>query len=349
MKIYRVGGFVRDTLLNRTPKDIDYVVVGSTPTEMLSLGYEQVGKDFPVFLHPDTQDEYALARTETSTGPGYNDFVTEFAPTVTLEEDLSRRDLTINAMAMDANDTVIDPYNGQTDLNNGIIRHTSVAFTDDPVRALRVARFKARYEFTVAPETVRLIQKMKADGMFDNFITERVYTEIVKGMNENKPWIMLEFLRAECIVDFINNISSENFNKAIMKLKQAVHLKVADRMIVFFYFSGMTQDELKENGFSKYIFKTINQVQILNKPIRTESKVIYNNIKNAGFIQSNVISSSFFSILNVIVDEVYANQMHNIFNTVQSVKFNKKDFVGLTPRETKTFVDDTYITALNNL
>ena len=165
MKLFRVGGAVRDTLLGFPFVETDWVVVGSTPEALLAQGYTQVGRDFPVFLHPESKEEYALARTERKTGPGYRGFVVHANPDVTLEEDLERRDITINAMAMDETGAVIDPYGGQTDLDNKLIRHVSPHFTEDPLRVLRVARFAARYHhlgFDVAPETRALILALQA-------------------------------------------------------------------------------------------------------------------------------------------------------------------------------------------
>ena len=208
-RIYRVGGAVRDELMGLTPNDADYVVVGSTPEAMLAQGYTAVGKDFPVFLHPVSHDEYALARTERKTAQGYNGFAVHFSPDVTLEEDLARRDLTINAMARevldhhpnDGQDTLgelIDPYNGQQDLRDQILRHVSPAFIEDPVRILRLARFAARWPtFTVAPETMQLMRTMVANGETAALVPERVWQEIARGLMENTPSRMFEILR-EC-------------------------------------------------------------------------------------------------------------------------------------------------------
>ena len=165
LDVYLVGGAVRDQLLGRAVADRDYLVVGATPEQMQTLGFMPVGKDFPVFLHPDTKEEYALARTERKQGQGYTGFVCYSAPDVTIEEDLIRRDLTINAMAMAADGQIIDPYHGQQDLNNKVLRHVSDAFIEDPLRVLRVARFAARYYqygFTVAPETLALMAKNRS-------------------------------------------------------------------------------------------------------------------------------------------------------------------------------------------
>lgn len=194
MKIYQVGGSVRDELLGLDPKDIDYVVVGATPADMEALGYQQVGADFPVFLHPVTGDEYALARTERKTGVGYAGFETEFDPTITLEDDLIRRDLTINSMAKDpVTGEIIDPFNGRADLEAGILRATSYAFAEDPVRVLRTARFAARYGFIVAADTVQLMREIAHEIQF--VPQERVWAEMQKGLMEKNPHLMFEVLQ----------------------------------------------------------------------------------------------------------------------------------------------------------
>ncbi|PPC87637.1 MAG: multifunctional CCA addition/repair protein [Methylotenera sp.] len=196
MQVYIVGGAVRDELLGLPVKDKDYVVVGSTPQAMLDNGYKPVGKDFPVFLHPKTHEEYALARTERKTGAGYKGFAVHASPDVTLEQDLARRDLTINAIAKSANGALIDPFNGLADLKSKTLRHVSDAFAEDPVRILRAARFAARFaDFTVAPETNKLMQQMVAAGEVDALVPERVWQELSKGLMESKPSRMFEVLR----------------------------------------------------------------------------------------------------------------------------------------------------------
>ncbi|MGF6858079.1 multifunctional CCA addition/repair protein [Paraburkholderia sp. CI3] len=202
MNIYAVGGAVRDELLGVPVQDRDYVVVGATPEQMVAQGYRPVGKDFPVFLHPQTQEEYALARTERKTAAGYHGFQFFYAPDVTLEEDLARRDLTINAMAREVRPDgeltgpVIDPFNGQADLQARLFRHVSDAFLEDPVRILRIARFAARFvDFTVAPETLALMREMVADGEADALVAERVWQEVSRGLMEKKPSRMFGVLR----------------------------------------------------------------------------------------------------------------------------------------------------------
>ena len=197
MRIYAVGGAVRDELLGLPVADRDYVVVGATPEEMVAQGFKPVGKDFPVFLHPQTHEEYALARTERKTGRGYKGFQVFAAPEVTLEEDLARRDLTINAIAKDEAGLFIDPYGGTADLKAGILRHVSPAFVEDPVRVLRVARFAARFGFAIAPETLALMREMAANGEVDALVPERVWQELARGLMEKTPSRMFLALR-EC-------------------------------------------------------------------------------------------------------------------------------------------------------
>jgi len=198
MKVYTVGGAVRDELLGLAVKDRDYVVVGATPEEMERRGFRPVGKDFPVFLHPDTQEEYALARTERKTARGYKGFQVHASPEVTLEQDLARRDLTINAIARDEAGALIDPYGGAADLRAGMLRHVSPAFVEDPVRILRVARFAARFPgFRIADDTLTLMRAMVSRGEADALVPERVWQEIAKGLDEPTPSRMFAVL-AEC-------------------------------------------------------------------------------------------------------------------------------------------------------
>ncbi|MBY0408641.1 MAG: multifunctional CCA addition/repair protein [Burkholderiaceae bacterium] len=201
MQIYLVGGAVRDKLLGRPVNDRDWVVVGATPQQMQALGYLPVGRDFPVFLHPESREEYALARTERKSGRGYRGFVVESSPNVTLQEDLSRRDLTINAIATSAYEisaaNLFDPYFGAKDVEARVLRHVTDAFCEDPVRILRVARFAARFtDFTVAPETMQLMRQMVAQGEAEHLVAERVWQELARGLMEEQPSRMFEVLRA---------------------------------------------------------------------------------------------------------------------------------------------------------
>jgi tRNA nucleotidyltransferase (CCA-adding enzyme) len=198
VEIYLVGGAVRDELLDRSVSERDWVVVGATPAELESRGYRPVGKDFPVFLHPQTSEEYALARLERKVAPGYRGFTTEFSPSVTLEQDLARRDLTINAMARDIAGNIIDPFGGRADLDKRLLRHVSPAFVEDPVRILRVARFIARFAhlgFSVAPETLTLMRRMVDAGEADALVPERVWRELARALDEPTPRAAIELLR----------------------------------------------------------------------------------------------------------------------------------------------------------
>jgi tRNA nucleotidyltransferase (CCA-adding enzyme) len=195
VRVYRVGGSVRDELLGRPDADRDFVVVGATPEWMLASGFRPVGRDFPVFLHPDTHEEYALARTERKHGRGYRGFEFFASPEVTLEQDLERRDLTINAMALGGDGVLVDPHGGASDLAAGVLRHVSAAFAEDPLRVLRVARFAARFDFAVAPETEALMRTIVASGELATLAPERVWQEIARGLSEARPSRMLAVLR----------------------------------------------------------------------------------------------------------------------------------------------------------
>lgn len=207
MKIYLVGGAIRDELLGLPVRERDWVVVGARPEELTAIGYKPVGKDFPVFLHPQTNEEYALARTERKTGPGYRGFETQFSPDVTLEQDLERRDLTINAIARDMDTgTLTDPFNGEKDLRARVLRHVSGAFVEDPVRVLRAARFTARFAplgFEVAPETMALMRDIAARGELNALVPERVWQETQKALEQPAPWRYFEVLRAAAALAII--------------------------------------------------------------------------------------------------------------------------------------------------
>jgi len=225
MQVYLVGGAVRDTLLGRTVTERDYVVVGATPEQMLAKGYTQVGKDFPVFLHPKTSEEYALARTERKKGLGYTGFECDVSTSVTLEEDLKRRDLTVNAIAQAKDGSLIDPYHGQQDLQRKILRHVSEAFSEDPLRVFRVARFATRYAylgFTIAQETLSLMQTMATSGELITLSAERVWQETRRSLLENTPDVFFSTLKAcNGLHDWFTELSTvENaYNMAIQALQ----------------------------------------------------------------------------------------------------------------------------------
>ena len=231
MQVYLVGGAVRDALLNRKVVERDYVVVGATPEEMLSQGFTQVGKDFPVFLHPKTQEEYALARTERKSGKGYTGFVCDASSSVTLEEDLLRRDLTVNAIAQDNLGNLIDPYGGKKDLENRLLRHVSEAFSEDPLRVFRVARFATRYAylgFTIATETMALMQSMAESGELSTLSAERVWQETKRSLLEKTPHVFFTVLnQAHGLNDWFTELES-NLDTALASLKTAVGLEKAE-------------------------------------------------------------------------------------------------------------------------
>jgi len=240
MKIYQVGGAVRDKLLGQSNKDKDWVVVGATPEMLLERGYTLVGRDFPVFLHPTTHEEYALARTERKMQPGYTGFSVYAAPDVTLEEDLQRRDLTINAIAEDSDGQLIDPFNGLADLRAGILRHVSPAFVEDPVRILRVARFAARFDFRVAEETLVLMIAMVNNGEVDALVAERVWQETVQALRANQPHQFFEVLhRCGALVrifpeiDGLFNLPQMNTDSPVMPCLQQARQMTSDTQVLF--------------------------------------------------------------------------------------------------------------------
>jgi tRNA nucleotidyltransferase (CCA-adding enzyme) len=242
LKIYAVGGSVRDELLGIAVKDRDYVVVGATPQQMIDAGYKAVGADFPVFLHPQTQEEYALARTERKVAPGYTGFQFHASPDVTLVEDLRRRDLTINAMAKEDDGSLIDPYGGKKDLADKLLRHVSAAFSEDPVRILRVARFAARFAtlgFSVANETMALMRTMVESGEVDHLVAERVWQELARGLMEATPSAMFAVLRdcgaLERIMPEAESGKESTKNSATQAIDFAAnqHLNLVVRFAVF--------------------------------------------------------------------------------------------------------------------
>ena len=245
MKIYAVGGAIRDTLMGLPVHDIDYVVVGSSVEEMVAQGYRPVGKDFPVFLHPETQAEYALARTERKTGKGYKGFMFYADPSVTLEQDLERRDLTINAMAQEVDEDgqwigpILDPYNGQEDLAAKIFRHVSDAFAEDPLRLLRIARFAARFpEFTVAPETMGALKAIVQSNELSALSAERIWQELARGFTAGKPMRMLQVLldtgatKSLLPAAFTANIAKEEYRKELIERLQLTGSSLEDRCAV---------------------------------------------------------------------------------------------------------------------
>lgn len=279
MIIYKVGGFVRDSLLGLNPKDIDYVVVNSTTEEMLSLGYEQVGADFPVFLHPETKDEYALARKERKTGNGYNGFSVDIN-NVSLEEDLFRRDLTVNAMAFNQNNDLIDPFNGLQDLKNKTLRHVSQHFKEDPVRILRVARFAARYNFNVADETLEFMKEMVNNGEFNKLTKERVWKEFEKAFQEPHLDKFFDILNTIGALDKLDS-DFKNIDLSFIKSIQSDNNKYDLKFWIIF--SQLKEENLEKWGIPTDLKKNIQQFRInINHPLfyssmKPESKLKFIN------------------------------------------------------------------------
>ncbi len=268
---YLVGGAVRDILLGQEPKDKDYVVVGYTPNDMLSLGFTQVGKDFPVFLHPDTGFEYALARKETKNGVGYNGFSVD-TKGVTLEDDLFRRDLTINAMAMDSNGNLIDPFNGQEDLKNKTIRHVSEHFKEDPVRILRTARFSARYGFSVHPSTTELMKKIVEDGEFDHLTSERVWKEFEKVLTEKEVLKFFEVLQSCNALAKISGFD-KNINLEYLKhIEQKDTANKCQKLLASFHF-------VDEQSLNSWKMPSDEKTLILNFKQFSNNHKFYSNLE----------------------------------------------------------------------
>ena len=285
MKIYLVGGAVRDKILGIPVNDKDYLVVGSTPEEMIKLGYKPIGKDFPVFLHPDTKEEYALARTEKKVGKGYHGFKFFASPDVTLEEDLRRRDITINAIAEDDDGNIFDPFNGKADIKNKIIRHVSDAFIEDPLRVLRVARFAALdNEFKIQAETLTLMKKIVLSGELKSLSVERVVAEVQKGLGGGNPDIMIYYL---CECGALNEVFpglnpdpnlSRDFVSLGLALKETPNSLAPESKIIMLllvpYFSKHYLPETYKGW--------IKQQEYLLKYLKISSMYIkiFNNIKN---------------------------------------------------------------------
>lgn len=321
MKIYLVGGAVRDLLLGLNPKDKDYVVVGETPEKMLSLGYQQVGADFPVFLHPETQEEYALARIERKVGLGYNGFTTDFNSSVTLEEDLYRRDLTINAMAIPKDGSLkdlIDPYNGKEDLKNGIIRHVSEAFSEDPVRVLRVARFAARYGFKVAESTLKLMSDIALSEDFKHLTQERVLLEINKVFKEDNAYLFFDILKD---INALKHISNGKYDSAwnnenrdlFIKLKKETNNTNLLLCVLLFNFNDKDYEIYKIDSYVKELSIKYNKYKddIINyDDLSNEDKV---NLHNK--LDSRRKFNAFVEI--VTLAEFHSNKKVNIIKDAE--------------------------------
>ncbi|MGC0117506.1 tRNA nucleotidyltransferase [Pseudoalteromonas piscicida] len=345
MKIYLVGGAVRDELLERPIKERDYVVVGSTPEQMSELGYQQVGSDFPVFLHPITKDEHALARTERKSGQGYTGFICDFGPEISLEEDLLRRDLTVNAIAKDDDGSLIDPYGGQKDLENRILRHVSSAFSEDPLRVLRVARFAARYKeynFTIATETWHLMQTMVANDELKTLTKERIWLEIEKTIQDNGLGHFLNTISALGAREFVSPYIPEwdqaaygKFQSALSRLEKNDELDGLAQFSLACYFSGTCLIQLEQakrfkvpNIYLESSKELIANLDLLSKESKTPDEwlIILQNIdawrrpeklERFCYICSKVsdnlralcdkLTQNFLATRNIDVQEIIAN------------------------------------------
>lgn len=289
MQVYLVGGAVRDTLLGRTVTERDYVVVGATPAQMLAKGFTQVGKDFPVFLHPKTSEEYALARTERKMGSGYTGFECDASTSVTLEEDLKRRDLTVNAIAQDKDGHLIDPYHGQQDLQNKVLRHVSDAFSEDPLRVFRVARFATRYAylgFSIAEETLSLMMAMAKSGELTSLSAERVWQETKRSLLEATPEVFFKTLKACHGLDhwFAEiNQSEQTFDTGIQALLQIQEQDASQTVPIEVRFAALCA------GLS------LNQVQQLCKRLKVQNTVSdiaeMVSVHKASFIHSDELDA----------------------------------------------------------
>ncbi len=329
MKVYLVGGVVRDELLGRSVKDRDYVVCGATPEEMLSLGYKQVGCDFPVFLHPDSGEEYALARTERKSGKGYQGFVTNFDPSITLEDDLRRRDLTINAMAKDLETgELIDPFNGRADLYNRTLRHVSPAFAEDPLRVLRVARFRARYGFKLAPSTLELMQRLVQTGELNDLTPERVWTEMEKGFSEvNVTAFIWTLMECEAWTKLFPNVK---VGGTLHKLHAATDFSFDQKLMLLFSETngkivGETLEKYKASADTINLVMNFKHLQNSNLGIATPHETLCLLKRLDAFRRPE----NFYSIIKVAclfdnpadIDDVFYITLLNSFEAIKGVTF----------------------------
>lgn len=336
-KIYQVGGCVRDSLLSREPKDYDYVVVGATYDWMISQGFIPVeATSFPVFHHPETREEYALARTERKTGHGYSGFVTEFDPSITLEDDLRRRDLTINAMAKDLETgEIIDPFHGLHDLQNGILRHVSPAFAEDPLRVLRVARFRARYKFRIAHKTVELMQQLVASGELDHLTPERVWTEMEKGLSEPNPIMFIMTLMA---VDAWSRLfSTVHVGSTFHQLQQAKEMDFNSKIMIILSTTSLENalTILEKYKASAETIRVLHVFKILQDAflVLPTGYSVINLLKTVdGFRQPEVFKST-INAANVVSPEFghFVQSIADAYELIKDVSFSS-----LTPEQQAT-------------
>ena len=336
MKIYLVGGAVRDKILGLPVNDKDYLVVGSTPDEMVKLGYKPIGKNFPVFLHPKTKEEYALARTERKIGKGYHGFKFYTSPDVTLEEDLKRRDITINAIAEDEDGNIYDPFNGKDDIKNKIIRHVSDAFIEDPLRVLRVARFSALDEqFKIHPETLTLMKKMVSSGELNSLSIERVVVEITKGLKGKNPDFMLHCL---CKCGALNELlpgvnpnpdSSRDFVNLGLAIKKAPKsLKAESKIIMLLlvpYFGKYYQSEADKGWIEQEIY-LLKHLKISSLYLK-----IFKSIKNEELNLNNFLTLRAEDKLDCLLRLDFFRRPNIISEILNIIPLLNKTFKIITP------------------
>jgi len=350
MKILFCGGAVRDMLMGRTPKDIDYVVVGATPEQMLAEGYVQVGADFPVFLKDDC--EYALARTERKNGNGYQGFETHFDVSVTLEEDLYRRDITLNAMAMDEDGNIIDPYNGQEDLKNKIIRHVSPAFAEDPLRVLRVARFAARYDdFTIAPETLELMKQIVNSGELSYLSVERIFVEFEKAFSEKNCIKFITTLmsvgalqKLHPYFSRLNILSNYNFIELAENLNKISDVR--EKIALFLFYSFLTQEQVFELcsdlRFPNDIKQTYCDFKIFFELFDLYPVKVFDELK----VEHDVYR---FNKVLIMFNKIYFKNKKNAKRALKMIKdYRSINFNSLSPEIAKTLKGKQISEAITN-
>ncbi|OCL19510.1 multifunctional CCA addition/repair protein [Gilliamella sp. wkB171] len=344
-KIYLVGGSVRDRLLGLPVVDHDWVVVGATPDQLLALGYQQVGKDFPVFLHPTTKEEYALARTERKSGNGYTGFICDFGANITLEQDLIRRDLTINAIAMDEQGHIVDPYNGVSDLHNKILRHVSLAFREDPLRILRIARFAARYHhlgFKIAPETLILMKEMVAAGEVSYLTPERIWKETEKALSTQHPQVYFQVLN-QCgalAVLFPQLILSQNVIDALARSVELTELLTVRFAILCAQMPTKQSVELlcqkikSPTSFLKIAVMAQQYGKVVEdiKQLTAEQIIhLLNSIdvwRNPQHLEQLIIASHAYCSKEPFLQAHYLNEAYNVANSVNVQNIIADGFTG---------------------
>lgn len=327
MKIYLVGGAVRDRLMGKKPKDLDYVVVGSTPEEMISKGFSQVGADFPVFLDKNG-DEYALARTERKTGSGHKGFDTSFDPSTTLKDDLSRRDLTINAMAQDLKTgEIIDPFGGQKDLKDRVLRHVSDAFAEDPLRVLRVARFASRFDFTIAPETKKLMKGLSDSGELDTLSSERVWKEASRAMMETHPQNFAKVINEVGALKIIFGELGVTINNASRVLKTLANRNANERQrwmgVVLAGDNDHLNSFIKKNKVPNDVADAMRFTKIIESTNFSNIDSVMSLLNNTRAWTNHSLLDEYAQMINWInpSNKLYLDKLSNAIDTASKVGF----------------------------